>query len=318
MTFKQFLDKWNGKPCEIYDPSSKDQCVDLVLAWLQALGLGHLIPLGIFNAFDMWKLPKLVPYFDFIPNTPDAIPQEGDIVVWGSSYGKYGHVGIATGRGTLRTFSAFVQNDPIGTKSHVIENYSYNGVLGWLRIKNSSNTNMTNLEKKAAWWFDLMNAVIWKKTREEMTDEMVQSWIKDYPGQRRRSGWYDKLVHYIKDRTNIDTNLVSSDALIKVIASWKGLNTQLQEALAEIKNRDEQVSRLKTQLLNSEKFYKEQLQALETCRKQLQIKQQEIDTTFARVGQLEKDLARCQSGQEIARDNLITKVVNFIKALWPV
>lgn len=313
--FDKFLSENNGKAIEVYDPSSKDQCVDLFLLWLKYLGLNNLIPLGITIASEIWKHPKMLEYFDFVDNTPDYVPHKGDIIVWKKGYGGAGHVAVATGTGNLNTFAAFSQNDPLGSKSHVVNNYSYSYVYGGARLKNAE--PMDNTDLKAAWWFDLMNAVIWGKPREEVTDEMVQGWAAGYKGMLQRSGWYDKVVQYIKGATNIDTNQVSADALIKVVASWKGLNTQLQEALAEIKNREEQVVRLKEQLLNNEKFYQEQLNSLKSCLNQVDVKQSELDTSYARVGELEKELARCKAGQETARQNLIDKVIGFIKSIWP-
>lgn len=146
MTFEEFFNKYNGKFVDRYDLSAKYQCVDLFLAYIdEVLGLGSMIPLGIASAYQIWKLNKLEPYFDFIANTPDAIPQKGDIVIWGSSYGPAGHVAIATGEGNLNWFKAFSQNDPLGTNSHVVV-YSYNHVLGWLRRKGITNSETNDMQ----------------------------------------------------------------------------------------------------------------------------------------------------------------------------
>lgn len=99
MTFEQFINKWNGKYVERYDPSNVNQCIDLVLQYIdEVCGLGNLIPLGIVRAYDLWtKNHKLKPYCSYHTNEPTAIPHAGDIIVWSSKYGPDGHTAVATG-----------------------------------------------------------------------------------------------------------------------------------------------------------------------------------------------------------------------------
>jgi len=84
MTIEQFVSKWEGKHLEVYDPSNPNQCVDLVLEWIKEQGHGDLIPLGILNAYELWtKTPqRMLEFYDKIPNTTDAIPLPGDIIVF--------------------------------------------------------------------------------------------------------------------------------------------------------------------------------------------------------------------------------------------
>lgn len=68
-------------------------------------------------------------FYTAIPNTPDGIPQRGDIVVF-----NWPHVGIATGNSTTTTqFELLEQNDPEGSNCHLKTYLSYNGVIGWMR-----------------------------------------------------------------------------------------------------------------------------------------------------------------------------------------
>ena len=133
--FKDFLEQFDGMSVEVADGSNYAQCVDLAVAWLDWLDLprtfNHLYAYSIFqSATDGTKAN-----FDLIPNTPDGVPLEGDVVVWGKSYnGTAGHVGIATGEGDTDTFKVFEQNNPVGSVSHVGE-HNYNHVIGWLRPK---------------------------------------------------------------------------------------------------------------------------------------------------------------------------------------
>ena len=135
MTIEQFVDTWRGKKVEMYDPSNKYQCVDLVLAWIKEQGCGSLIPLGIMNAYELYtKTPKKVlEYYTKIENTLEAIPQAGDIPVWSSGYGPAGHTAVCTGWAGQTQFEAFSQNDPIGAPC-IIKRYNYDNILGWLRL----------------------------------------------------------------------------------------------------------------------------------------------------------------------------------------
>ena len=133
--FKQFLSQFNNKSVEVVDPTNKNQCVDLVVAFLDFIGtarsFNHLYAYQIYT--DPTFLTK--ENFDLIPNTPDGIPQVGDIVVFSKAYnGTAGHVVIATGEGDTVTFKAFSQNDPTGSPS-VVKIYGFKYVLGWLRYK---------------------------------------------------------------------------------------------------------------------------------------------------------------------------------------
>lgn len=85
---------------------------------------------SVAGAKDVWD-SYLKDYFSRIENTPDGIPQNGDIVIWGTKVGKWGHIAIFID-GDAKKFNSFDQNYPVGTPCH-IQSHTYNGVLGWLR-----------------------------------------------------------------------------------------------------------------------------------------------------------------------------------------
>lgn len=167
MIFNEFILEYLGQPCEVVDPTAKDQCFDLVVAYCdQVLGIprsangNSIFPFG--NAYQIFTLygPEQAKYFERIYNGPTNKPKAGDIVVWEYQYNNGGgHTGIATGSGVAEGkntdwFSCFVQNDPVGEKCQVIENYSFNNVLGWLRpisLINTPNANQyINASKQSA------------------------------------------------------------------------------------------------------------------------------------------------------------------------
>ena len=153
-TYDQFQAKWNNQPCEVVDPTNKDQCFDLVVQYcMDVVGLPITIFNGLSYAKQIWtpSTTLAVQKFDFIENTPTAIPQQGDIGVWSGYYqswwgGGAGHTAVATGRGDLNTAEWFEQNDPTGTYSH-LRWYNYNCILGWLRVKPTPVEPLTSREK---------------------------------------------------------------------------------------------------------------------------------------------------------------------------
>lgn len=147
MTFDEFIKTNKGKYLD-FDGKYSAQCFDLFQYYNRdVLGGGFV---GGMYAKDIWNTyPKNL--YTPIRNTPNGVPQKGDVVVWGGSYnGGVGHVGMATGKGDVNSFEAFVQNDPLGSPS-ILKKYNYDHVIGWLRpITNNEvgklKTRITELE----------------------------------------------------------------------------------------------------------------------------------------------------------------------------
>ena len=131
MNLDNFIKKWNGKPID-FDGSYGYQCQDLYRAYVKGVLNVPQSP-SVVGAKDSWT--KYLPaYFDKIENTPDGVPEPGDIVIWGEAYGPFGHVAIFV-KGTAKTMTCFSQNDPPGALCGLKTYRSYRGVLGWLRCK---------------------------------------------------------------------------------------------------------------------------------------------------------------------------------------
>ena len=132
MTLDDFIAQWNGKGLD-FDHAYGNQCMDVFEQYNQDV-VGAPVVYG--NAVDVWM--KFSPKFYFqIPNTLTGIPEKGDVVVWGTSVGQYGHVAIFV-EGDQNTFTSFDENWPIpaagsGTGVCHLQQHSYVGVLGWLR-----------------------------------------------------------------------------------------------------------------------------------------------------------------------------------------
>lgn len=134
MTIQQFFDSFNGLWIEstgISDSGSRDQCVDLWRVYnLRVIGGPNVTG----NAVDYWtNFPT--DFYDKIPNTPTGVPKLGDVIIWGTNYGPYGHIAVCTDIADTKTFTSFDQNDPAKSPCHY-QPHTYTGVLGWLRPKN--------------------------------------------------------------------------------------------------------------------------------------------------------------------------------------
>lgn len=121
---QDFISKHTNQKLD-YDGAYGAQCVDLIKYWFKALGLP--IPTGNGNQYARNADGSRV---IFIKNTPSGIPKPGDVIVWNTGIGAYGHVAIFV-EGDVNSFRSFDQNYPLNSSCH-IQNHSYNHVDGWL------------------------------------------------------------------------------------------------------------------------------------------------------------------------------------------
>ena len=141
MTYDEFQKKYLGKAVD-FDGVAGVQCVDLVDQYLKdCFGIEGVWCNGakdLYNNFSSY--PALVKAFDRVPNTPDLIVREGDIVIWGG--GDWGHTGIGTGHGTVDWFITLEENtlgrhEPTQFVKHWFNNDICNPCLGVLRPKSA-------------------------------------------------------------------------------------------------------------------------------------------------------------------------------------
>jgi len=130
--FQEFFNQWNGKPCEVNDPSNLNMCMDLAYAFLDKLEIPRDAIRHLY-ASEVYTKPNdlTVKFFEMFPNTPNGIPQCGDLVVFKG--GVAGHISIAKGEGSTSSFESFDQNYGSTVNKCGLINHSYDNVLGWLR-----------------------------------------------------------------------------------------------------------------------------------------------------------------------------------------
>lgn len=134
MTIQEFFQAYEGlwiESTSIGDSGSRDQCVDLWRVYnLRVIGGPNVTG----NAVDYWtNFP--IDFYDKIPNDSiDDVPRLGDVIIWGTKYGPYGHIAVCTDIADTKGFTSFDQNDPAKSPCH-FQPHTYSGVLGWLRPK---------------------------------------------------------------------------------------------------------------------------------------------------------------------------------------
>ena len=139
MTLEEFITKWNGKGID-FDGAFGFQCMDLMHQYhVEVLGITDGRTLAAPGAKDVYLNFDNIfgkEHFNKIPNTPTGVPQKGDIVIWGTGIGPYGHIAVFI-EGDTNNFVSFDQNFPTGSLCHK-QAHTYNGVVGWLRAKKTS------------------------------------------------------------------------------------------------------------------------------------------------------------------------------------
>jgi hypothetical protein len=124
----RFVDNTQGQFQEVSDKNNVWQCMDLAYEWIFCLDIPKATIQHTY-AYEVFTKPTDLTrqYFEIIPNSPDFIPQDGDIVVYKG--GEAGHIAIALGGGSKTKFLQYEQNKPLGTNAHIAN------CLGFLRPK---------------------------------------------------------------------------------------------------------------------------------------------------------------------------------------
>lgn len=141
MSIDSFVDRYNGKKVD-YDGRYGSQCMDLYRQYCKEVLEIPQSP-GVVGAKDVWET-YLEDQFTAIPY-PTGVPQKGDVIIWGTEVGKYGHIAIVLS-GDQQRFVSFDQNWRLDQTCY-LENHSYAGVLGWLRPNQLNDIDMDEVKK---------------------------------------------------------------------------------------------------------------------------------------------------------------------------
>lgn len=145
ITYDEFIKKHLNKAVDV-DGVASAQCVDLATAYFDEV-FGSGIKNFYFDAHHFWELfdnnKWLKDNFTKIANTPEFVPQKGDVVVWSGalSSGGWGHIAIADGVGDTTYFYSYDQNWTGNHDACVRIKHNYKAVYGVLRAKDQSRIN---------------------------------------------------------------------------------------------------------------------------------------------------------------------------------
>lgn len=177
----QFVNTHNNRYLEV-DGAYKYQCVDVAKGWQDKLGLKRTTGNAINwlkncdkSQWDVHKAPEL--------------PTAGSLVVFGTSYGKVGHIALCVNVEGNR-FNAFEQNNPIGSKCHMV-NHSMDGVIGWMAPKGAMEDNRMEQQVR-----DMVSAVIGELQthllggfNSSRSDKDVDRVMKEFKGNKYILSW---------------------------------------------------------------------------------------------------------------------------------
>lgn len=148
MTLEEFIKKYIGKSVGYPEGEFVGECLSSVKWYIKEVFGINPPPSGSNSAYGYWSnfpIP-LGEIFEKINNTPNNVPQRGDIIVWKPwSTNQYGHIAIFES-GNLDSFKSWDQNWD-GKELH-LQPHDYKNVTGWLRPINNSEPTMTEEEKR--------------------------------------------------------------------------------------------------------------------------------------------------------------------------
>ncbi len=257
MKFQDFLTKWNGKPVDT-DNAYGAQCMDLMHQYcVEVLGLSQADLAADPAKLVYLNFPTITghAFFEQIPNSPSAVPQEGDIVFWD---GTYGHVAIFI-EGDTNSFRSFDQNYPTGSPCHV-QNHNYDTpkVLGWLRYK-ITNSVMVSVE----------SSVFENLVRKSTIYDAIFTRLNVQDSQTIVLAEIDKLVGYEDAVGQKDQQVAEAQATIK------SLRQTAADKEVELKTLQEDMDALKLKNQTDMDALTKRVDKAVTQNKDLQIKLKE-------------------------------------------
>lgn len=130
--FQSFVHKFLGVPNTGDTGANKGQCVGLIQEWINVFNLPQVWG----HAKDIYDNAPESQYLKF-ENKAGSYPIKGDIFCYNSSWGGgYGHIGVIVSSDPKEdSYTIFEQNLPTGMPPVITKRKNWNGVIGWLRIK---------------------------------------------------------------------------------------------------------------------------------------------------------------------------------------
>lgn len=221
MSIEEFIKKWSGKICD-FDNFYGGQCTDVYRMYCQEVLEFPQSPL-VKGASEIWNT-FLTDYFSRVENTPEGLPNKGDIVIWNKNTGGgYGHIAIFT-EGDVNSFKSFDQNWPIGSKCHIQGHY-YKNVLGWLKPKNG-NKKYTEEEMTA---MRSERDANWDKYTE--MKEISEEWRRQYEKEKAERESYDNFIKRLAVRLNCTGKMQDIEGVVQELIEKEDAEMYLKKEI---------------------------------------------------------------------------------------
>ena len=229
-----------------YDKVYGAQCVDLVHYYYAYFGKASY---ATGNGCDFVN-NKLPDGWTRIKNTPDFVPQPGDIAVWGKELSQYGHVAIILSA-DAHSFVSMDQNWPRGSACKKVT-HNYNKFWGVIRpnfsephsnpvtttpsiwknsdsytVGNSATLTWNSVDNATGYWLS-----VWYKGEQIVTTQVSGSseytlnnlgegeytaYITAYNDSSSKQGYVTFRVNYLDIGTNFIANIIKVDSWSHVV-----------------------------------------------------------------------------------------------------
>jgi len=242
MTLDTFITKYNGKKVEYHSYSSGAlyQCTDLANQYI--VEVLNLTPIIGTNAQDFPT--KRGNEFNWIINTPDALPTKGALMIFKSTDG-VGHISIFV-EGNLNLFRSFDQNYPTGSPCKIVQ-HNYRNVLGWLTPIMPEKTYtqaewQTERDERNKNW-ELYQATLTKisELEKNIADRAKATEEKD----RQDQDYFDSLVVTLAPDPDEVKGMTTREIVKYEVNKFIDRESSLQKQIKELqKEKDEEVRSL--------------------------------------------------------------------------
>ena len=226
MDHSAFISKWRDKGCD-FDGFYGYQCMDLAHQYAVEVHKQDIPSAPA--AKDVWD--KNCVGYTKILNTPEAIPEKGDIIIWGVEAGPYGHIAIFD-NGDQNSFTSFDQNWPVGSICH-LQKHNYKGVIGWLRRD---------------------SAEIPQPISQELSIFLKTAVIESYVGILGVTPTDDELKSRMEQ---LEGGAILHDIISQILnQDGRSPLVKLQEEIRLLKNSNETLTRVNRELMETVEIYK--------------------------------------------------------------
>ncbi len=319
MTVKEFINHYLKIGGVDYDGAYGKQCVDLFRAYHRDVVGSKKQPRGVIGAKDFWGRyetdSELKNNYIKIPNTPDFVPREGDVMIW--KHGRFGHIAICTGEGNKSWFKSCDQNWYGKRQIHIIK-HNYSNVFGVFRpkafveesimkckdfVKNDISAECEQaLKLKSYDWYN--KHWNWEQLID-FTNQQVKgasACQKELDSAKKRIKELEKANKVLKNELNVEKaeNQGCQDEKERLKQENAAMETKIAKLANELADTKEELvgikkenDRLAQELVGCYKKQKEMSKEIETLQEQLEKCREGNSICSYTVGELVRGLFSC-------------------------